>query len=171
MALFVEPLDVDARRAPATPAPKPYRNFFRKAAGKSGKINPTTGSTARNGDSVQRRRFQHGNVRLNKSKTGWLGEYAEYVLDTHGTEKRIRRQIVLSPVKVDDKTIGKREAQRLLQPYVDRVNVALAVPARERKSATFEAFAEIWKRDYLSLSKPSTQAGAKSNLKRLIAAF
>jgi integrase len=120
---------------------------------------------------VQRRRYQRGSVRLNKSKTLWIGEYAEYVLDAHGLEKRIRHQIVLSPVKTEEKTIGKREAQRLLQPYVDRVNVALAEPVRERKSATFEAFAEIWERDYLSLSKPSTQSGARSTLKRLKAAF
>ena len=101
----------------------------------------------------------------------WLGEYAEYVLDGHGVEKRNRHQIVLSPIRTETGIIGKREAQRLLQPYVDRVNVALAQPVRERKSATFEAFAEIWERDYLSLSKPSTQAGMKSNLKRLKAAF
>jgi hypothetical protein len=73
---------------------------------------------------VQRRRYQRGSVRLNKSKTLWIGECAEYVLDAHGLEKRIRHQIVLSPVKTEEKTIGKREAQRLLQPYVDRVNVA-----------------------------------------------
>lgn len=150
---------------------KPYRNFFRKAARKSAKIASTAGSTARNGESVRRRRFQRGSVRLNKNKTVWLGEYAEYVLDANGAEKRIRHQIVLRPVRTEDKTIGKREAQRLLQPYVDRVNVALAAPVRERKSATFEAFAEIWERDYLSLSKPSTQSGAKSTLKRLKAAF
>ncbi len=120
---------------------------------------------------MRRRRFQRGSVRLNKNKTVWLGEYAEYVLDANGAEKRIRHQIVLRPVRTEDKTIGKREAQRLLQPYVDRVNVALAAPVRERKSATFEAFAEIWERDYLSLSKPSTQSGAKSTLKRLKAAF
>jgi integrase len=156
---------------PSHPAKRAYRNFFSKAAGKPAKITPTTGSTARNGDSVQRRRFQHGSVRLNKSKTNWLGEYAEYVLDTHGAEKRKRRQIVLSPVKIEDKTIGKREAQRLLQPYVDRVNVALAMPVRERKSATFEAFAEIWERDYLALSKLSTQSGTRSTLKRLKATF
>jgi integrase len=120
---------------------------------------------------VQRRRFQHGSVRLNRSKTNWIGEYAEYVLDKNGAEKRIRHQIVLSPARIGEKTIGKREAQRLLQPYVDRVNVALAAPVRERKSATFEAFAEIWERDYLSLSKPSTQSGAKSTLKRLKTAF
>jgi integrase-like protein len=159
----------DHTRKPSNPQPK-RRKFFRKAATKA-KITPTTGSTARNGDSVQRRRYQCGSVRLNKSKTLWIGEYAEYVLDAHGLENRIRQQIVLSPVKTQDKTIGKREAQRLLQPYVDRVNVALAEPVRERKSATFEAFAEIWERDYLSLSKPATQSGARSILKRLKAAF
>jgi integrase len=148
-----------------------YRNFFPKAGSKPAKIKPTTGSTARNGDSVQRRRFQRGSVRLNRCKTAWLGEYAEYVLDANGAEKRIRRQIVLTPVKVEDKAIGKREAQRLLQPYVDRVNIALAMPVRERKSATFEAFAEIWERDYLALSKPSTRSGARSTLKRLKAAL
>lgn len=156
---------------PRASVKRPYRNFFPKAQGKAVKIERTTGSTARNGDSVQRRRFQHGSVRLNRSKTVWIGEYAEYVLDAHGAEKRIRHQIVLSPVKIDERAIGKREAQRLLQPYVDRVNIALAMPVRERKSATFEGFAEIWEHDYLSLSKPSTQSGTKSYLKRLKAAF
>jgi integrase len=101
----------------------------------------------------------------------WLGDYSEYVLNAHGAEIRKRRQIVLSPVKRDGITIGKREAQRLLQPILDKVNSSIASPARERKSITFEAFAEIWERDYLSLSKPSTQSGAKSTLKRLKAAF
>jgi integrase len=149
---------------------KPYRNFFGKKSGRN-KITHTTGSTARNGDSVQRRRFQRGSVHLNKSKTLWIGEYAEYVLDAHGAEKRIRHQIVLCPAKIENKTTTKREAQRLLQPYVDRVNMALSAPSRERKSATFEEFAEIWERDYLSLSKPSTRSGTRSTLKRLKAAF
>jgi integrase-like protein len=72
---------------------------------------------------------------------------------------------------VGEKAIGKREAQRLLQPHLDRVNFALSSPISERKSATFEAFAEIWERDYLCLSKPSTQSGARTTLKRLKAAF
>jgi integrase len=147
----------------------PRRNFLSKAKRRA-KIASTTGSSA-DGDSVQRRRFQRGSVRLNKTRTLWIGEYAEYALDAHGAEKRIRKQIVLSPVKHQDKAIGKREAMRLLQPYVDRVNVALAAPVRERKTATFEAFAAIWERDYLSLSKPSTQSGARSTLKRLKAAL
>jgi integrase len=100
-----------------------------------------------------------------------MGKFAEYALDVHGVEMRIRHQIVLTPAKSGEKAIGKREAQRLLQPHVDRVNFSLSASGTERKSATFEEFAAIWERDYLSLSKPSTQSGTRSNLKRLKAAF
>jgi Phage integrase, N-terminal SAM-like domain len=153
-------------------APKatPKRNFFRKAKPKS-KIASTIDSTARNGEDVARRRFQRGSVYKNKTRTMWLGIYAEYILDAHGAEKRIRKQVVLCPVKNGEQVIGKREAQKLLQPYVDRMNCSLGTPVRERKSATFEAFAEIWEKDYLSLSKASTQSATRSQLKRLKAAF
>lgn len=120
---------------------------------------------------MARRRFQKGSVFLNKTKTLWLGMYSEYVLDSHGVEKRVRKQVTLCPVKVGDQITRKREAQRMLQPYLDRVNSSIASPARERKSATFEAFAAIWERDYLSLMKRSTQSGFRSYLKRLKAAI
>lgn len=124
---------------------------------------------------MSRRRYQRGSVFPNKTKTLWLGMYAEYVLDEHGIERRERKQVTLSPMKITDadgeRKVTKREAQKLLQPYVDRVNAALSAPIRERKSATFQAFAAIWERDYLSQSKPSTQSGAKSCLRRLNAAF
>jgi integrase len=102
--------------------------------------------------------------------------FTKYVLDANGVERRERQQLTLSPVKVVDadgneRKVTKREAQKLLQPYVDRANASLAAPMREQKRATFEAFAEIWERDYLSLSKPATQSGMTSNLKRLKAAF
>jgi integrase len=129
------------------------------------------GSTAQNGDSVSRRRFQKGSVFLNKSKTQWLGMFTEYVLDSHGAERRVRRQVVLCPVKVGETVTRKREAQRLLQPYLDRINSSLSAPVRERKNAAFEVFAGIWERDYLSLSKPSTQSASRGHLKRLKAAF
>ena len=90
---------------------------------------------------------------MNAPKTLWLGSYSEYVLDAHGVEKRVRRQITLSSTKKGANNVTKREAQRLLQPYLDRVNSGIATPARERKSATFEAFCDIWQRDYLSLCK------------------
>jgi integrase len=98
--------------------------------------------------------------------------YAEYVLDSNGVEKRNRKQVVLGSVrKPDGGDMTKREAQRLLQPYVDRVNSSLSAPSREYKSATFEAFSLIWVRDYLSLSKPSTQATMRGQVRRLATAF
>jgi integrase len=132
---------------------------------------PLIGSTARIGESVARRRFQKGSVFLNKPKTQWLGMYCEYILDQHGVEKRLRKQIVLCPVKLGDKITRKRDAQRLLQPYLDRVNSSLATPARAHKTATFDAFATVWDRDYLSLTKASTQSGMRTYLNRLRAAF
>jgi integrase len=152
------------------------RSYFPKANGKesrkdSAKLSEAIGLTARNGESVSRRRFQKGSVFQNKTKTMWMGDYSEYVLDAHGVEKRIHKQFALCPVKHDGVNVGKREAQRILQPYIDRVNTSIASPARERKSITFEAFAVIWERDYLSLSKASTRSGARSYLKRLKAAF
>ena len=120
---------------------------------------------------MQRRRFQKGSVYQNQTKTLWLGNYAEYVLDANGVEKRIRHQTVLSPIKHGEKIVGKREAQRLLRPHLDRVNFALGTPVNERKTAALDAFTVIWERDYLSLSKPSTQSATRSNLKRLKAAL
>jgi integrase len=121
---------------------------------------------------VARRRFQRGSVFKNKAKSVWLGMYSEYVLDSNGVEKRNRKQVVLGLVrKADGSEMTKREAQRFLQPYVDRVNSSLSAPAREYKTATFEAFSQIWVRDYLSLSKRSTQATMRGHVKRLTAAF
>jgi integrase len=129
-------------------------------------------SAARIGQSVARRRFQRGSVYQNKARTVWLGMYSEYVLDSNGVEKRIRRQVMLGPIRKPDGTVmTKREAQRLLQPYVDHVNSSLSAPAREHRSATFDSFAQIWERDYLSLSKPSTQSTMRGHVKRFKAAF
>jgi integrase len=98
--------------------------------------------------------------------------YSDYVLDSNGIEKRVRRQVSLGPIRKPDGTqMSKREAQRLLQPYVDRANSTLSALARGHKSATFDAFAQIWERDYLSLSKPSTQSTMRGQIKRLKSAF
>jgi hypothetical protein len=145
------------------------RNFFSKAH-KPVKKPSATHSEARHtkGTSVHRKRFQKGSVYMNATKTMWLGAYSEYVLDCHGVEKRVRKQVTLSPVKIGDTKISKRDAMRLLQPSLDRVNSGTA---RARKSITFDAFSEVWERDYLSQSKPATQSATKSYLKRLRAAF
>lgn len=153
--------------APPTSAAK---KSTRGGKTKSATIVPT-GSAARTGESVARRRFQQGTVFQNKTRTMWLGQFTEYVCGTDGVERRIRRQETLCPVKVGDTVTRKREAQRLLQPFLDRVNASISAPAKERKHATFEEFADIWERDYLSQSKQSTQAGMRSVLRRLRAAL
>jgi integrase len=122
-------------------------------------------SAARNGESVARRRYQRGSVYQNKAKTVWLGNYAEYMLDSDGAEKRVRREVVLGAVRKPDATVmSKRED-------VDRINSSLSTLARERKSATFDAFAQIWEQDYLSLSKASTQSTMRGHIKRLKSVF
>ncbi|MGA7524645.1 MAG: site-specific integrase [Acidobacteriaceae bacterium] len=109
---------------------------------------------------------------LNSTKTQWLGAYSEYALDGHGVERRKRVRIVLSPARKDDSTpVRKSEAKNLLQPYLNRVNEQSAFPARERKSATFEAFATIWENDYLILSKRSTRSSVRTHLRLLKAEF
>jgi integrase len=111
-------------------------------------------------------------VYLNKTKTQWLGAYSEYALDAHGVERRKRVRIVLSPArKYDGTPVRKSEAKNLLQPYLNRVNEQSTFPARERKTATFEAFATVWESDYLVLSKPSTQSSVRTHLRILRAAF
>lgn len=129
-------------------------------------------STAQNGEPVSRRRFQKGSVYQNRANTLWLGAYSEYALDVHGVEKRLRRQVTLSPIrKPDGTTVRKAEAKQLLQPYLNRVNDGIGLPTRERKNGTFETFCVIWQRDYLKLSKPSTQSSSRTQLKTLKAEF
>ncbi len=109
---------------------------------------------------------------LNSTNTRWLGEYSEYALDAHGVERRRKVRIVLSTSRKPDGTpVRKSEAKNLLQPYLNRVNEKSTFPSRERKTATFEAFAEIWERDYLVLSKPSTQSSVRTHLRLLKAVF
>ncbi len=121
---------------------------------------------------MARRRFQRSKPFKNKTRTVWLGMYAEYVLDSNGVEQRNRKQVVLGPIrKPDGSEMTKKEAARILQPYLDRVNSSLSATARAHKSVTFEAFSKIWVRDYLSGKKPSTQATMHGQVKRLTAAF
>ena len=77
---------------------------------------------------------------MNATRTMWLGMFAEYSLDSQGVEVRKRQQIVLCPVRLDSSIKTKRDAQRLLQPYLDKVNASIAQPSRERKTITLVGF-------------------------------
>jgi integrase len=108
----------------------------------------------------------------NAAETAWFGVYAEYYVDSTGTEKREQKKIQLCPIKKPDGSITtKPEARRLLQPYLDRQNARIGTAAQEIKTIAFDAFAEVWKTTILSTKKASTQASVRSVLKRLNAAF
>ena len=80
-------------RVPVKPARKPYRNSFGRL-----RANPVK--------SIARLVLLHGmEIQCNvddfdmecstqQKQNGMVGEYAEYVLDAHGAEKRVRYQIV-----------------------------------------------------------------------------
>ena len=191
----IETVALDSEKTPKAVLPmpgpssvskqRPRRNFFPKAIQFTAKAESkadvatlsaaaATDSTARKGigTTVSRRRFQRGTVYLNATKTQWIGSYSEYALDGHGVERRKRIRIVLSPSRKDDGTpVRKNEAKNLLQPNINRVNQQSSFPSRERKTATFEGFAQIWEDDYLILSKPSAQSSVRTQLRTLKAEF
>ncbi|HZW94334.1 MAG TPA: tyrosine-type recombinase/integrase [Candidatus Eremiobacteraceae bacterium] len=102
----------------------------------------------------------------NSNGTMWLGQFSEYVLNGQGIEERKIRTLQLCPT-----TSTKRDAMRVLQPHLDRVNANIGSSTRESKSMTLEAFLGVWERDYASLCKPSTRAGLKCHAKQLKDAF
>jgi Phage integrase, N-terminal SAM-like domain len=94
--------------------------------------------------------------------------YAEYFLDATGMERRKRKKITLGLVRnPDGSEKTKREALRLLQPYINSANARIAAPVREIKAITLNPFLEIWKRDYLAGYKPSTRAAMNSHVTRI----
>jgi len=139
---------------------------FCKLLGNSGRMTAIDSTAQKRENSVSRRRFQRGSVYENSNGTMWLGQFSEYILNAQGAEERKIRTLQLCPT-----TSTKRAALKILQPHLDRVNANIGSPAREHKSATLEAFAAIWERDYLALSKPSTRSGMRTHLKRLKLAF
>ncbi|MFZ0279227.1 MAG: tyrosine-type recombinase/integrase [Candidatus Sulfotelmatobacter sp.] len=109
---------------------------------------------------------------LNTAGNVWIGVYAEYRIDSTGTETRKQKKIQLCPrVKPDGSKTTEREALHLLQPHLNKENARIGTPVEEIKTITFDAFAEVWKSDYLSTYKASTQASMKSVLKRLSVVF
>jgi len=94
--------------------------------------------------------------------------YTEYFRTPQGTDYGKRKKLMLCTVrKPDGSTTTKREAQRLLQPHVDRVNSNIATPQQEQKTIALHSFLDIWKRDNLSTRKRSTQSAMASHLSRI----
>jgi len=100
---------------------------------------------------------------MNKTKKLWTVTVARYTRDANGVERRKRKPTILGLTAM----MTKREARRAARVYIDQANASAFYPTQEQKFTTFEAFADVWEQDYLSLSKPSTQASMRGHVKRL----
>jgi len=95
------------------------------------------------GENVARRRFQKGSVR--RRGNVWIGRYLEDVLE-NGVLRRKHRTITLSLVRgADGKAVTERQAKRLLQPYLDRVNSTSNDFLQPKKTISFSDFSAKWK--------------------------
>jgi len=143
----------------------------RKFFGKAGSLDKTKSAThsrsakqrAKKASVIKRKRFQKGSVYMNLTKTMWLGAFTLYEL-RNGVETRVRRQVTLAPIRKGDEKVSKRDAMRLLQPYLDTAN---APTSEVKKTMTVSAFLDVWERDYLSLDKPSTQVVSRVYTRRM----
>ena len=109
---------------------------------------------------MARRRFQASSPYKNKTKTLWKGSFSKYILDSNGTERRKRTEITLGPG-----TMTKRQAQHILQPYIDEVNASIGKPLRA--DISFRTLVSFWRENYLVLSKRSTQATMRGHTNQL----
>lgn len=108
---------------------------------------------------MARKRYQKGRLFLRgKRERVWV---ARWRVDEIRNGERRRR--LLSKVIGKEKELTRKLAQRIL----DKLLIAVNDPNyRARPVATFEEFSETWKRDVLVNKAPSTQANAKSHLKK-----
>jgi integrase len=110
---------------------------------------------------LARRRYQRGSLFLRgRREKVWVGRWLEDEILPNGTVHRKRRSEVIGTLK-DIPT--KRLAQRELE---SRIAVVNSPTYRAKPTAKFREFAERWERSVLSQHKPSTQATAKSVMRR-----
>jgi integrase len=122
-----------------------------------------TPSSASTEGIVPRRRFQRGRVFVRGSrKKVWVGSLREDRLQSDGSIKRIRRSVVLGDASV----ISRRSALALLQPFLDRVNIA-PPPAPKTGKTLLDAVAE-WRIHIAPNRKPSSVRASESHLKQHI---
>jgi len=91
----------------------------------------------------------------------FVGRWREDVIE--GAQViRVERSVVLGPV-AELKT--KKNAQRALQPFLDRVN---SLDYRPAKFAKFSELADLWETQVLILQKPSSVKSSQSHLRTYI---
>lgn len=112
------------------------------------------------GSTMARKRYQTGTlVKRGSREKRWFGQYREDFVDSTGQVHRQLRKVMLGTVR---ELPTRRLAQRRLDLVLSRINAPTYRPGR---IATFAEFVEQWKRDVLSLSKPSSRKAAESHLK------
>lgn len=108
------------------------------------------------GDSLARKRFQHGHVFLIGGT--WFGKYREDVIEAEG--KTRRKQVTVTLGRKEDiptKPLAKRRMQLILA----RIN---STDYRPGRFAKMDGFATIWQEHILVGRKPSSIRSAKSHL-------
>jgi len=104
---------------------------------------------------VARRRFQQGSVR--RRGNVWIGRYLEDVVE-NGAIRRKHRTVTLALIRgFDGKAVSERQARRLFQPYLDKVNSATNQALQPKKTILFSDFSAKWRALILNQKKPSSQ--------------
>jgi hypothetical protein len=110
--------------------------------------------------SMARKRYQKGTlVKQEKKEPKWFGQYREDVVDSTGAVHRVCRKVLLGTKR---ELPTRKLAQRRLDLVLSRINPPTYRPGRV---ATFAEFVEVWERDALVLSKPSSRKAAESHLR------
>jgi integrase len=117
------------------------------------------------GGNLARRRYQKGSLLLRGKNPVWVGRWLEDAEGVDGRITRIHKSEVIG-TKKDFPT--KRLAQRELDIRLSRINSATY---HAQKIIGFADFAERWKRSVMSNYKPSSQAGMRSTVNRLMPRF
>jgi integrase len=113
--------------------------------------------------SMARRRYQTGRVFVRgKKQPMFVGRWREDVIVEGNQTIRVERSVVLGSI-AELKT--KKNAQRALQPFLDKVN---SLDYRPAKFAKFEDLADLWETQILALQKPSSVKAAQSHLRTYI---
>ena len=109
---------------------------------------------------MARRRYQRGGLRLIDGQ--WKLEWREDVLQPDGRVSRVRRtENIGSADDLPTERLARRVADAVLEQ--SGINHLSYLPG---KVATFQDFSELWEKDLLSLSKPSTQSADLSRLRK-----
>jgi integrase len=120
-------------------------------------------SASEEGSSMARRRYQTGRVFVRgKKQPMFVGRWREDVIVEGNQTIRVERSVVLGSI-AELKT--KKNAQRALQPFLDKVN---SLDYRPAKFAKFEDLADLWETQILALQKPSSVKSAQSHLRTYI---